>query len=158
MNNENFNVQSTLEGNYLIVTLQEQAVFDEIAINVINNDCPSFLIPFKIQNFNDQISLKYKLVNTIALEYMELNCTKKEFIKLYLNLLLPFVKGNDWFLDYHNFCLNPQYIYIDKKYEAYYIYIPEKSYVSSENEIIDFFKNVFSRSNIKDDPGFQVKM
>lgn len=158
MNDENFNIQSSLEGNYLIVSLQEPVVFDEIAINVISSDCPPFLISFKIQNFNDRISLKYKLINTIALEYMELNCTKKEFIQLYLNLLIPFVKGNDWFLDYHNFCLNPRYIYVDKMYEVYYIYVPEKSYVSKEDEIIDFFKNIFSRSNIKDAPGFQVKM
>lgn len=159
MKNDNFALESSLGANYLTVRLQDTAQLDEIAVNVITEDCPKFLIPFRIVNVNDSSFLKYKLVNTIALEYCNTTVRKAGFVRMYLSLLAPFVKGNDWFLDYHSFCIDKQYVFLDKMAEtAYFIYIPEVSYRNTENEILQFFKDAFIRMSITDDADFQVRI
>lgn len=159
MNEENFSLQSTLEGNYLNIALPAIADSDEIAVRVMEQDCPDFLIPFRIVTVNGNTSLKYKLINTVALAYSERSLSKKQFIQLFMNLLTPFMKGKDWFLNYHNLCIDPQYIFMNKMDKNIsFIYIPEKSYCSSDGEIKEFFKKLFTEITISDDPGFQVKM
>ena len=159
MNSEKFSVQSTLEANYLNVRLEEPIELDEIAMKVLKEDCPDFLIPYRLTTVNDTITLKYKLINTIALEYANLTLSKKAFVQLYMNMLIPFVKGKDWFLDYHNICIDPRYVYLDKHAgKVYFIYIPERSSQSSDDEIMNFFKRVFTNSSISDDKDFQVRL
>ena len=97
MNSEKFIFQNSLEANYLSIRLEPEDRLDEIAVNVIGKDCPDFLIPFRMVSVNEEISLKYKLINTVALEYAEMTLPKALFVQLYLNLLEPFVKGRDWF-------------------------------------------------------------
>lgn len=159
MNSERFELQGSLEANYLNIRLDEPAQFDEIAMKVIKQDCPEFLIPFRVTSINDTVMLKYKLVNATALEYAVITLHKSEFIKMYLNLLTPFVKGRDWFLDYHNLCIDTRYVYLDKHFNnAYFIYVPEASFRNSDTEILEFFNKVLTRTEIKDDDGFQVKL
>lgn len=159
MKEETFTLQSSLEANYLNIDLQESACLDEIAVHVIKEDCPDFLIPFRIVNVNDRTTLKYKLINTIALEYSDKELYKKEFVKLYMNLLTPFIEGKDWFLDHHNFCIDPRYIFLDKQNACVrFIYVPEASYCNSDEDILQFFKNTFVTVTIRDDANFQVKL
>jgi len=159
MDYENFTLQSSLEANYLNIRLQEPVQLDEIAIRVVQEDCPEFLIPFRIVNINESISLKYKLVNTIALKYSNMTLRKTEFVRLYQKLLTPFIKGNDWFLDYHNFCIDPQYIFLDKLANAvYFIYVPESSCRNRDEEILQFFQDTFVQMTITDDANFQVRL
>jgi hypothetical protein len=159
MREDTFSLQSSLEANYLNIELQEPIQMDEIAVRVIKEDCPEFLIPFRMVNINDKVTLKYKLINTTALEYSNKNLHKKEFVRLYLNLLTPFIKGKDWFLDYHNFCIDSRYIFIDKqKTNVHFIYVPENSYRNTDEEILQFFKGTFTDITISDDANFQVKL
>lgn len=159
MNSGNFMLQNSLEANYLNIRLDAGDRLDEIAVKVIQKDCPDFLIPFRMVSVNEETGLKYKLINTVALEYAEMTLPKVLFVQLYLNLLEPFVKGRDWFLDYHNFCVDPRYVYIDKHtYQAFYIYVPVQSFRSEDQEILDFFKNVFMSVMISDDKDFQVRL
>ena len=159
MNSTNFSVQSSLEANFLNIKLDDPINIDEIAMKTINNDCPDFLIPFQLLEVNGSTQLRYKLINTIALEFIDTTYTKKDFIKLFMNLLNPLIKGNEWFLDYHCFCINPQYVYIDRISNlVLYIYIPEASYKNTDQEIFNFIKNTFNKMTITDDPGFQVTL
>ncbi|MDE7045251.1 MAG: hypothetical protein K2O97_09630, partial [Acetatifactor sp.] len=159
MNSENFTLQNSLEANYLNIRLDFGERPDEIAVKVIRKDCPEFLIPFRIVSVNEETVLKYKLINTVALEYAEMTLPKALFVQLYLNLLEPFVKGRDWFLDYHNFCVDTRYVYVDKHtYQVFYLYVPVPSYRSEDREILEFFKNVFMRIMISDDKDFQVRL
>lgn len=159
MNSEKFSVQSTLEANYLNVRLEEPVELDEIAMKVLKEDCPDFLIPYRLTTVNDNITLKYKLINTIALEYANLTLSKKDFVQLYMNMLIPFVKGRDWFLDYHNICIDPRYVYLEKHTgKVYFIYIPERFSQNTNEEILEFFKKVFTNSTITDDKDFQVRL
>lgn len=159
MNEENFSLQSSLEGNYLNIALPLQAEVDEIAVRVMEEDCPEFLIPFRIVTVNGSTNLRYKLINTIALAYSDRNLSKQQFVKLFMDLLTPFMKGKDWFLDYHNLCIDPRYVFINKmNHGVSLIYVPENSYRYSDAEIKKFFKDLFTEITIADDPGFQVTM
>lgn len=159
MKEENFSLQSSLEGNYLNIALPLAAEVDEIAVRVMEEDCPDFLIPFRIVTVNGSTNLRYKLINTIALAYSERNLSKQQFVKLFMDLLTPFMKGKDWFLDYHNLCIDPRYVFINKMNNGVsLIYVPENSYRYSDEEIKKFFKNLFTEITIADDPGFQVTM
>lgn len=159
MKEENFSLQSSLEGNYLNIALPLAAEVDEIAVRVMEEDCPDFLIPFRIVTVNGSTNLRYKLINTIALAYSDRNLSKQQFVKLFMDLLTPFMKGKDWFLDYHNLCIDPRYVFINKMNNGVsLIYVPEDSYRYSDEEIKKFFKNLFTEITIADDPGFQVTM
>lgn len=159
MNSEKFSVQSTLEANYLNVKLEEPIELDEIAMKVLKEDCPEFLLPYRLTTVNDCVTLKYRLINSIALKYANLTMDKKSFVQLYMNLLTPFVKGRDWFLDYHNICVDPSYVYLDKHADkVYFIYIPEKNSQNTNEEILEFFKKVFTDTRITDDKDFQVRL
>ena len=159
MNKESFSLQSTLEANFLNVILPENPEIDEIAEKVIREDKPDFLISYRDVNINGNITLKYKLINTIALAYSDRNMTKDQFIVLYMSLLNPFIQGKDWFLDYHNFCIDERYIFLDKQtMKASYIYVPEASFQNQDEDIVQFFKKIFSQIKIVNDPAFQVTM
>lgn len=159
MDKSNFNLQNSLEANYLNITLSEDALLDEIAIKVIKNDCPDFLLPFHVVNRNDRFSLKYKLMNTIALAYSNLTLKKDEFLKLYMALLTPFIKGADWFLDYHYICIDPVYVYLSRELSnVSYLYIPETSYRNSDDEVLGFFKSVLDNVTVTDDGRFLVQL
>ncbi len=159
MNSEKFVLQNSLEANYLNIRLEADDRLDETAVKVIRQDCPDFLIPFRIVSVNEETDLKYRLINTVALEYAEMTLPKVLFVQLYLNLLEPFVKGKDWFLDYHNFCVDTRYVYVDKHtYQVFYLYVPVHSFRSTDQEILDFFQNVFMNIMISDDKDFQVRL
>lgn len=159
MNSEKFMFQNSLEANYLSIQLEPEDCLDEIAVKVIQKDCPDFLIPFRMVSVNEETSLKYKLINTVALEYAEMTLPKALFVQLYLNLLEPFVKGKDWFLDHHNFCVDARYVYVDKHtYDVFYIYVPVMSFRSTDEEILEFFRNAFMKIMISDDKDFQVRL
>lgn len=159
MNEENFSLQSTLEANFLNIELPENPQIDKIVDKVLKEDKPDFLIAYRDININGRITLKYKLINTVALAYSDRNLTKNQFIKLYMSLLNPFIKGKDWFLDYHNFCIDEKYIFLDKQtMKASYIYVPEMSYRNKDEDIIYFLKKIFNEITIMNEPEFQVRM
>jgi hypothetical protein len=152
MNENNFSLQRALDGSYLNIALTEPVQLDNIAIKVIDEDCPNFLFPFKLFNINDGVTLKYKLTNDIALSYASMSFTKSAFVDFYQGLLRPFLQGADWFLDYHYICLNEAYVYINKNMSiAEYVYIPEASYRNSDEDIVKFFQGVLNKVEITDD-------
>ena len=159
MNTNNFSIQGSLDGNYLNISLDENISFDEIALKVMEQDTPEFFLPFKVVDINDSISLKYRLVNNIALKYADTQMSKKTFLKLFLGLVKPFIECKDWMLNYRNICIDPEYIYLDKSSgTAKFVYIPEYSYTNEDAEIFNFLKTTFTSKSITDDPAFQVKM
>lgn len=160
MNTAGFSIQKTIEANYLTITFDAEPEFDEISIKALNTETPDFLLPFTMTSSNGVISFRYKLKNFIALEYAaDYSSQKKDFIKLFKGLITPMLEGKDWFLDYHYLCIDPRYVYVDRESgKAYFIYVPEKSYANTDDEIFAFLKNVFDKTTIVDDPAFQVQM
>ena len=154
-----FELQSSLEANYLNIPLDGSVKLDDIAVNVLMQDCPDFLIPFRLVHHNESGVLKYKLINAVALEYSNLTLAKEAFVEMYLNLLSPFLKGKDWFLDYHSICIDRSYVYLDREMtKASFIYIPEKSYYNTDDEIFNFFKEVLNNATVVGDNSFLVRL
>ena len=140
MNKESFSLQSTLEANFLNVILPENPEIDEIAEKVIREDKPDFLISYRDVNINGNITLKYKLINTIALAYSDRNMTKDQFIVLYMSLLNPFIQGKDWFWIIIIFVLTKD-TFLDKQtMKASYIYVPEASFQNQDEDIVQFLR------------------
>lgn len=159
MNDYNIQMQSALDGNYVTIGLQMPCELDKIAIRVIQENWPDFLLQFRMMDINNEITLKYKIPNAVSLRYMNESFTKQMFLSFYSGLLEPFIKGYDWFLDYHYLCINTDYIYIDKRtVKPGFLYIPEKSYRNTDEEIADFLKEVLSKVTVTDDSAFLIQL
>lgn len=159
MNTTNFKLQSSLEANYLSVALREPIRLDGIAVKVLREDCPDFLVPFRMVTVNNVFTLRYTLINMTALSYINMTLKRQEFLRLYISLLRPFMEGGDWFLDYHYFCIDPTYVFISRDLtQAYYVYIPENDYKNSEEEVLGFFRSVLDRISITDNSDILVRL
>lgn len=159
MNNYNIQMQNALDGNYVTIDLQMPCELDKIAIRVMKENWPDFLLRFSMMDMNNEITLKYKIPNAVSLKYMSESFTKQMFLTFYGGLLEPFIKGYDWFLDYHYICIITDYIYIDKRTaKPSFLYIPEKSYRNTDEEIADFFKDALSKVTVTDDSAFLIQL
>lgn len=160
MNTSGFTFQNSIEANYLIITFPDNASFDDIALKSIKNNAPDYLIPFSMSSSNGVQSIKYKLINAIAIEYAaDYSFRKSEFLQLFKNLIEPFLDCRDWLLDYHFLCVNPRFVYVEKDtFRVHYVYVPERSYATGDAEILNFLRDVFAKTSISDDSPFQVKM
>ncbi len=147
-----FKLQSALDGNYLQIALPGLIQLDDIAVKVMKEDCPNFLIPFQMVTMNDELTLKYKLTNSVALAYSNMTMTKEDFINFYIGMLEPFLQASDWFMDYHYICINNNYVYLGRDMiHVNYLYIPEKDFRNTDEAIIDFFKDILNHVTITDD-------
>lgn len=159
MKEYNFQMQSALDGNYVNLVLPASCRQDKIAVRVLKESCPKFLLPFAMTDINDQVTLKYKVPNAVSLKYFNGSFTKRMFLDFYEGLLEPFVRGYNWFLDYHYICIVPDYVYVDKQtIKSSFLYIPEQSYCNTDEEIIDFLKNVLNKVLVTDDSAFLVQL
>lgn len=159
MGDYEFQMQSALDGNYINLVLRVPCKLDKIAVRVIKENCPKFLLPFGITEINDEVTLKYKVPNAVSLKYMGGSFTKQMFLDFYEGILEPFMRGYDWFLDYHYICLVPDYIYVDKQtIRSSFLYIPEQSYRNTDEDIINFLKNALNKVMVTDDNAFLVQL
>lgn len=151
--------EHSLEANFLKIRCMVSEEPDPIAIRVILNDKPDFLMPINIIEVNNRLEFRYTLGNQIALEYMNFGFTKSQFLKMYQGLIRPFIDGSDWMLDYHCFCVNPGYVFLDKKnYTVSYLYIPMNSFSNTDEDILNFLKGILNRVTVSDDSSFLVKL
>ncbi|MBQ8509985.1 MAG: FHA domain-containing protein [Clostridia bacterium] len=160
MNSERFHLQQSAESAYLIIDLEEPEQLDDIAIQVIQDDCPEFLLPLHISALNGRRSLRYKLITATALKYsLGSKMSKRDFINFAIDLLTPFIKCKNWFLDYHYLCIDPTHILYDKNAERFmFVYMPEKSLGNTDDEIISFFERTLTNIDITDDQRYQIML
>lgn len=144
---------------YAKLNIADSRQLDEIAVKVIKQDTPDFLLPIKVLDIDDKIEIRYELGSRMRLSYLPDIMTKQEFVILLENLLRPFKNCNDWFLDYHNFYLDKAYITVGKSYsDVRYVYIPDLNYRNEENEILDFFRNFILNTNLSDEPMYVMNL
>lgn len=151
--------EHSLEANYLKLTCMSQERLDDIAIKVIKNDTPDFLMPIRMLKVNGSVELRYTIGNQTALKYKDLVFNKVQFLQFYRSLLYPFLEGNDWMLDYHCYCIDSNYVFIDKNgRDVLYMYIPVDSFRNTDDEILNYFKEVVNRVTVEDDSSFLLKL
>ena len=159
MKYDNFIIKNSLESDYLIINFNNIYNPDLIAQNVIQEDCPDFLVPMKILNNNNQFSFCYKFEASKVLSDTAFRIPKKVFIPLFLNIIEPFVSGKDWLLDYHYFCINPEYVLINSEENSVrYIYVPENSMGNTDSDINQFLGNIVDNIELTDDQNFHQQL
>lgn len=151
--------EHSLEANYLKLSCMPQERLDDIAIRVIKNDTPDFLMPIRTLKMNDAVEFRYTIGNQTALKYKDLIFNKVQFLQLYRNLLEPFIEGGDWMLDYHCYCIDSNYVFIDKNgRDVLYMYIPVDTFRNTDDEILNYFKDIVNRVTVEDDSAFLLKL
>lgn len=143
---------------------------DEIVLRVIKEDCPDFLLPISVMEVDGEKEIRYELSEGIKLSYdgvgynsikkiVTLKMVKRDFIMLLKNMLQPFQTCGDWFLDYHNILLDPEYILLSQKsYLVKYLYLPIAGNVQTDEKIVDFFETLITMADITDDPNYSGKL
>lgn len=140
-------------------TIIDEMQLDSIAVKVIKQDTPDFLVPMKMLTIDGEFEVRYDLSSGMRMNYLPERMTKQEFLIVLDALIKPFLICNDWFLDYHSFYLDSSYITIGDNYSnVKYSYIPAHNYKNTEMEIVEFFRNFVLNMNISDDPMFIMEL
>ena len=144
---------------YAVFCVKEKDQVDGIAVQILRQDCPDFLLPFKTMSIDGEMEFRYELADGVRMSYQLPKMTKKELIQQMVGLLLPFKNCGDWLLDYHCLLLDPQYIFINSKDKTVrYIYLPTHSDRVSDKEIKDFFIKFVLRVELQDDREFILQI
>lgn len=144
---------------YAKMNIEDASTLDDIAVKVIKQDLPDFLLPIKMVNIDGDIEVKYEMGEGTRLEYLPESMTKREFLILLENMIYPFKVCNDWLLDYHNFCLNKKHIIVGKDYSNIrYIYVPDSKFTQSEEDVLNFFRDFVLNINLSDDPVYVMNL
>lgn len=159
MNDLKFSYQQMTGENYLEISA-ENYTLDETAVNVIQQDCPEFLVPVKLVEINGVRKLRYRFSESmIALKYLERELSKEEFITLYRNLIDPFMNCSDWFLDGHQFYPDLSRVYLNKRtWKIAYLYVPFMEIHVSDEEIFSFLRNVLFQVQVKNDGNLLLRL
>lgn len=157
---DRFQLQASAEANYLAISLDSDAIYDEIALRMLTEEKPEFFLPISVKEINGKLTLRYKLINAVALKYaIDSALTKRQYLRLATDLLIPFIKCKEWFFDYHYICIEPQYILRDRNTGKFlFAYMPERSLRNTDEEIIAFMESVLNYIDISDDKEFQIRM
>lgn len=144
---------------YAKLNIADAGKLDDIAVKVIKQDTPDFLVPFKMMSIDGETEIRYEIGEGTRLNYLPESMTKREFVLLLENMIRPFKTCNDWFLDYHCFHLDTNYIFVGKNYTSVkYIYIPDANYAQDEESVLDFFRDFVLNINLSDDPVFVMNL
>lgn len=142
-----------------VLSVAEEDSLDKIAVEVIKQDCPDFLVPFKILSVDGETEIRYELTDGIRLGYQPQRMYKREFVRQMVSMLLPFQDCGDWLLDYHSILLDPHYIIIGEKgAHVRYIYIPVSRYAQSEEAILAFFSRYVVNMELLDDRSYTLQL
>ncbi|MCX4307107.1 MAG: DUF6382 domain-containing protein [Acetatifactor sp.] len=145
--------------SYTKLDVAESDTLDRIALRVIKQDCPDFLLPVRIMEIDGRKEVRYELSDGVRLSYGCAELTRKEFSHLLEKMLLPFKMCGDWFLDYHNILLDADYILVGRKEDTVrYLYIPVAEYAQTEAQVKGFFEEFILRTSISDDSQYTVKL
>lgn len=135
--------------------VSDETILDQIAIRVIRQDMPEFLLPVKMMHVNGETEIRYEIGEGIRLSYYPENMSKNEFLMLMEHMIRPFQICNDYFLDYHKFYLDKEYIMIGKDgTHLRYLYRFDETYQLTDEQILEFFREFLLDINLSDDKQF----
>ncbi len=144
--------------SYTKFTVSEEDELDMIALKVMKQDCPDFLMPIRTMEIDGEMEIRYELTGGMRLSYMSRELYKKEFYNMLINMLTPFKNCNDWFLDYHYILLDENYILVDKGGQSVkYVYLPVAACANTDERIKGFFMDLILRTTVLDDRGCMVE-
>lgn len=148
MKSYNFQYNKSFDGEVVDVPVGDVSCLDQISMNVLVRDVPEFAVPFIRQEIDNQVWLEYKVSRFIPLRYrIETYFNQlSDYVNLGLSLIAPFVNCSNWLTDYHYFCIDPEYVYLDRNTnKVSYILIPDTEYAATDEEIVEFFRAVLEK-------------
>lgn len=154
-------VETVLIANKLYekVKVSEGATLDEIAVKVIRNDCPEFLLPIRMVDIDGDTELRYEVAGGVAFNLQNHSMSRKETVELLLNMLEAFEECPDYFLDIHKLYLDESHIYLGKDCKnVKYVYIPTDTYKNDDTKIVSFFNRLIAELQITDDKNYQLEL
>lgn len=154
-------VETVLIANKLYekVKVSEGTTLDEIAVKVIRNDCPEFLLPIRMVDIDGNTELRYEVAGGVAFNLQNHSMSRKETVELLLNMLEAFEECPDYFLDIHKLYLDESHIYLDKDCQnVKYVYIPIDTYKNDDTKIVSFFNRLIAELQITDDKNYQLEL
>lgn len=141
------------------LAVKEEEHIDDISIQVMKKDCPDFVLAFKTLEMNGQVKFRYELSGGVRLSYIPQIMSKGDFILLLIGMLEPFRTCSDWFMDYHNICLEKDYIFVSQdRRTVKYIYVPIDEYSMGDEYIKKFFFDLIVWIKLNDDPGYNLEL
>ncbi len=159
MNTVCFKSITEAAGNYLIYSAGTESDFDRIAVKMLASDLPSFLAPVKIMNMYDECIVKYETGRYKNIASLKMRMSKNECCTLIYNLIYPMIVCGEWFLDYHKFFLQKDYILCDSEtFDIRYIYMLDKNFYNSDVDIMNVFRDIFKNTDIIDDKDFKINL
>lgn len=152
-------MERSLDANDIVIVKEADEILDTIALKVIQNDLPDFLLPIRSLNINNKTELRYEMGNKLSLKYKDLDFNKAKFLQFCMDLLMPFMECGDWFLDYHYICVDEDFVFVDKaRNKVQFLYIPLSDFRNSDDEIIHFMKTILNKVSLSDGNDFLVKL
>ncbi|MDL2234032.1 DUF6382 domain-containing protein, partial [Ruminococcaceae bacterium OttesenSCG-928-L11] len=115
-----------LAGITLVVRIPEGDL-DYKALRTIQGETPSFIIPFQSRQVDGDVELTYQLGSLNKLVYFCGSKPRDLYIDLWLSLINPLTRCDDWFMSHSSFLLDLDYIYYDNnapRDAVKYLYVP----------------------------------
>lgn len=145
--------------SYTKLNIADKEKADQIALKVIKQDCPGFLLPIRTMEVDDELEIRYELQDGVRLSYSSMEMSRRDFAGLLKNMLEPFQSCSDWFLDYHNLLLDPEHMLIGRNgMSVKYLYLPAEEYAQSDKRIGEFFYDFIVQADVTDDPRYTTNL
>ena len=143
-----YEVQSRVDftGATLVVRFPESDL-DRKALNTIQTENPSFLLPFNLRAIDGMIECTYEIGTNSKLMYQSGQKSPEECVAFWEMILQPLIDCDDWFMDPFCFALRSDLVFLSRSgKEMKYVYIPSRQQSVASEELLSMVREL-SRSN-----------
>lgn len=145
------------EGRILTVQIPVEQL-DKNALYTMEEDLPSFIIPFSYHNIDGEIEISYRMGSYMPMKYISGGKTVSEYCELFRKILQPLQSCDDWFMKPLNFVLDADRVYYHAASQSIaYLYIPTQEPCCSSNELVMMVKQL-NKMFPADSADFRVKV
>lgn len=138
------------EGAMLVLQFPESQL-DQKALRTIQEDPPTFLVPFRVRTVGDKVECVYYLQNRSKLPIWYRMRDKQAYVDFWRKLLDPLLECADWFLKPGSFVMDPQYIFATASaQEISYLYIPTREDCSDRAQLQALVVEVSNKNGVSD--------
>ena len=110
-------------GAQLVISFPE-AELDKKALYTLQEEFPSFLVPFRHRCVDGRMECTYQLGNRTKLRYRFGQREPREYVRFWEQILQPLSDCADWFLTPLSFVTDVEHLYVDKEDAVSYLYVP----------------------------------